>query len=295
MASLFKDLGKQANDLLNKGFYEHEKYSFKVDGTLVSPNGVKATPSVQISSDQSYSGSLKLIFPTANGYTATYTQDLKNALKLELTLDSYLRGVFKPTLELSTNSRTLTNALKIKQTVDLATTWGASSVGVTYALATRVPQLNFSHVFARNFNLGIGAFGVETDITRGKDIPVNVVASLISPSLTATIFGYFFVNKPKAARYAVSFYGPLASNPTTSVGAELQYDNDGKATQIAVGTSHKIDLSSTLKTRFNSRGVFGVVYSKRLQDSFTLSVLADVNVREIDNPNSAKFGFKVAL
>jgi len=295
MATLFKDLGKQANDLLNKGFFEHEKYYFKVDGTLVSQNSVKATPSVQISTDQTLTGSLKTVFPTSSGFTATLTNDLKDLIKLELASDSYIRGTFKPTLELSTNTKALTNSFKFKQTVDVATSWGGSSIGVTYALATGIPQLNLSLVGVRSSKFGIGAYGVETDYTRGKDIPINMAASLISPSFTATFFANFLLKKPQTAKYSISFFGPLLSSPSTSIGSELQYDGDGKATQIAIGANHKIDLATSLKTRFNSRGIFGLVYSKKFQDSFTVSLLADFNVREIDNPNSAKFGVKVAL
>jgi len=294
MATLFKDLGKQANDLLNKGFFEHEKYYFKVEGTLVAQNAVKATPSVQISTDQTVAGSIKAVFPCTCGLTSTFTADLKNALKLEIASNSYFRGIFKPTLELSSNAKSLVNSAKFKQTVDIATGCGGSSVGVTYALASGVPQLNFSLVGVRKFNLGTAAIGVETDYTQGKEIPINVAASFNIPSLTATIFGNFFLNKLQG-RYALSLYGPLASSPSTTIGSELVYDGDGKATQITVGGNHTIDSNSSVKAKFNSRGIFGVVYSQKIQDSLTLSVLADVNLREINNPNSAKFGVKVAL
>jgi len=189
MATLFKDLGKQANDLLNKGFFEHEKYHFKVEGSLSSQNGVKATPSVQISStDKTLAGSVKTVLPCSCGYTTTITGDLKSAFKLEVVSDTWKRGIFKPTFELSTNTKTLINSLKIKKTVDIATGFGGSTVGFTYNVASGSPQLNFSIVGVRKLESGVGAIGVETDITQGKDIPLNIAASLTSSSLTASFF-----------------------------------------------------------------------------------------------------------
>jgi len=102
------------------------------------------------------------------------------------------------------------------------------------------------------------------------------------------------LGKSDAAKYSFSVYGPLASNPNATIASELQYDSDGKA-QVAVGTNYKLDSGSSVKSRINSRGIFGLVYSQRIQDAFTFSFLADFNIREIDHPNSAKFGIKVAL
>jgi len=296
MATLFKDLGKSANDLLNKGYIEQEKYNWKVELTNSSANGVKITPSVSKVQDQPLTGSVKTAIPLRNGFTSTLTYDLKSNLKLEINTDSYLRNSVKPSLEITTSSdKDLVNNLKFKQTVDVATSWGGATFGFTVPSTFSSPVYNASIVATRPCNSGSTAIGVESEFTSGNPIPLNLAASFITPAVTATFFTNFFVGKANSSKYGVSFYGPVASNPSTLIGSELQYDSEGKATQLSIGASHKYDSSSNIKARINSRGIFGFVFTKKINDFLSLSFLADLNVREANNPNSLKYGVKITI
>eukprot|EP01103_Thecamoeba_quadrilineata_P019329 TRINITY_DN7776_c0_g1_i1.p1 TRINITY_DN7776_c0_g1~~TRINITY_DN7776_c0_g1_i1.p1 ORF type:complete len:306 (+),score=78.45 TRINITY_DN7776_c0_g1_i1:26-919(+) len=297
MATLYKDLGKDANDLLNKGYVEQERYNWKVELTNSSASGVKITPTISKAQDQPLNGSIKTVVPFRNGFNSTVTFDLKNLLKFEVSSVGYLRNSFKPSLEISTSSENLVNNLKIKQTVDFAASWGGATLGVTIPSTFSSPAYNASLVTSRAIGFdSVGAIGVETDFTSGKDIPLNLATSFITPAVTATIFGNFVIGKAYSSRYGISFYGPVASAPlTTFIGSELQYDSEGKATQLSIGASHKFSSSINVKARINSRGIFGFVYSRKVNELLSLSFLADLNLREASNPNSLRYGVKLTV
>jgi len=294
--AFFKDLGRAASDLLNRGWVSTEGYNYKIEATTTAPNGFSAVPSIQKSNDDTIRGSVKTTIPLRElGANITATANLNQDLTVEVSSDRYINDLAKPTLEVST--KTQFQKYVLNPTIDFRPSAGAGVTigGIFEYPYTSNPTFNASFSISRKTAQGFNAFGADTQYTSGVDPQVNVATSFVTSTLTSTVFGTLNFGKLNNSIVGANFVGPLGSSPTTNIATELQYDLSGKKTQISLGASTKPDPSSTLKGRITSKGIFGLAYTQNLNGPFTVTLLSDIDVLDVNSPNSFKYGVKVSI
>jgi len=297
LATFYKDLGKLANDLLNKGWASTEKYSWKVESNI-SSDDVKVTPSVQSVGKESIDGSIKASFPLLKlqdfNLIVTETANLNQSLKVEFTTSKYLNNAYKPTLEFNTTVNAPISSSKAKFSTDIKQQWG----GATLSWAGPGDHVfNASVLFPKTLNNATVAIGSEFEYTKKSPLKVNLAGSYFTPSLIATVFGKLKVGRPNDTIVGFNVVNRVNSpfNAESQVAGEIQYDLNGKDTNITIGASTNPDLYSTVKGRITSKGLVGFAYTQQFNAPLNLTFLVDLDLTKLNNPKALQYGIKFNL
>eukprot|EP01103_Thecamoeba_quadrilineata_P001905 TRINITY_DN11768_c0_g1_i1.p1 TRINITY_DN11768_c0_g1~~TRINITY_DN11768_c0_g1_i1.p1 ORF type:complete len:299 (-),score=51.84 TRINITY_DN11768_c0_g1_i1:56-952(-) len=296
--AFYKDLGKLANDLLNKGWASNEKYSWKVESNLNS-NGVSVTPTIQSDNNkETLDGSIKASFPLLKlqdfNLNFTGTANLNQSLKLEFTTSKALNDVYKPTLEVNTTVNTPVQSSKAKFSTEIKQSWGGATISWT---GPGDHVFNASVLTFKALENGSVAVGSEIEYSRKSPLKINLASSYFAPALITTVFGKFKVGKPNDTILGLNVYNRVNSsfNVDTQVGGEVQYDLSGKDTQLTIGANTKLDLNSTLKGRVTSKGIVGFAFNQRFNAPVDLTFLVDVDLTGLNKPRAIQYGVKLNL
>jgi len=286
----FKDQGKNANDLLNKGFPSTDKYSWKVDLETTSANGVKITPFIQ-QLPSGPEGELKATFKASN-INFTVAGNLKEDFTLEANRAVAVRG-FKPALTVSTSTRSfLGDKLKLKPAIEYRHDLALINTSVELLLnlpsdssesvkKPPYPKALFSAIFG--YKEGGIQGGVEVEAaTTTKDIKnLNGVLSYASSGAELSLFSKTAIGGNTIL--GANFFTPFAQarlGRDARIAGELTYDNGKKFPLISLGVLLRPDEVSTFKSRINSNGLLGVSFSQQWAGPLSITLSGEINVRD---------------
>jgi len=296
---LYKDIGKNANDLTSKGFASSDRFQWKFEADIMSDN-VQHLPSLSLTDNGAFDGELKRKFKAFNAsFTAAAT--LKKAVSLEAALDKPYNGVCKPTLSISTFAED--DALK-RIKLKVATESRSSNFNLTTSVdvpvarflnevnfKTDLPKITLSAV-AGSSNYGVMVGGeMEFIPEKAQTTALNLVLAHSRLNSESTIF-----RKQRAnfVTYGANFYSRYPSTVFSNcfVGGELSHDFSDKPPLLTLAGSYKPDLTSSLKARVDSKGILGFAWTQQFGGPFTTTVCADMDVTR--QTESAQWSLKIA-
>jgi voltage-dependent anion channel protein 2 len=288
----FKDIGKDVNDLLNRGFPSVDKFDWKFEAKTVAPNGVSFNPSLVKSTDVSGQLQGKISKPNLD---LTGTLNLKNEAKAEAVF-SVAKGLKVP-FELSANLNNL-SALKVRTGADFKNELVNASGSLSVPVDKRLPIINTSLTVAASPAWVVGA---ETELSETlKPNSLNGAIGYNQNNLSATAFYKLKkdLKKGDSRIFGVNYYQRLPAgwvDGAFGVEASYQLNHPTSNCSLSVGGSYKPDDSSTLKARLNNEGLLGLSYTQQMRGPFSLTFAADVNILDASAPDAFKYNVKVNL
>jgi len=302
----YKDIAKNANDLLNKGYPIGDNFSWKVDLDTTSSNGVQFTPFIQKSlKDGDLSGELKSKFSCCD-YSFTTSGNLRNDLSVEISGVKFNRGL-RHAITLSTTSNQLLEKLKVKPTVEFRSeyvnftgsfeqplTWATRYVVGDDPLKPKEPSKLLLSAITGHHSCGFAAGG-EIDIApQSREVKgFNTITSYTTSDLEVAGF-----SKTKIGANTVigaNFYHKL-NRWLESVSSEVQYDLSAKSSPVlAFGGLLRPDVLTSIKSRINTKGLFGFSLTQKWGGPFTFTVAGELNLLQLKTNDAAQFSIKISI
>jgi hypothetical protein len=300
---LYKDIGKNANDLTNKGFVGTDRYQWKVEIDTTSDNGVQFLPSLSQASSGSLDGELKAKFKAFN-FSFTASGNLKQELSLEAASDKALRGLVKPTLTLSTLVDNPIERAKLKAQTELRGNYGNLTGSLELPVAKFLREVAFKPeqpkaivsavVGLKDYGVSLGA-EVEVSPENGQVRSFNSILSYAQSNLEVAGFSK---RRDSNMTVGANFYQRLPASDRlrdAAVGAELTHDFSDKPPSLTIAGTNKPDETSTIKGRVSSKGILGLAYTQKFNGPFTVTVGADLDVLRARDVGSLQWGVKLAV
>jgi len=300
---LYKDIGKNANDLTNKGFVSADRYQWKLEVDTTSDNGVQFLPSLSQASSGILEGELKSKFKACNS-SFTVSGNLKQELSIEAASDKPLKGLVKPTLTLSTLMDNPLERSKIKIQTEFRGNYGnlTALLELPVSRFLRDPSPKSEQLKANvTAVVGLSDYGVSTGAEvevapeNGQIRALNLVLSYAQSNLEVSAFSK---RRDNSFTLGANFYQKL---PATSrlrdavVGAELTHDLSDKPPTITIAGSTKPDETSTVKSRISSKGILGLAYTQKFNGPFAVTFGADLDVLRAREAGALQWGVKLAV
>lgn len=268
----FKDLGKKAKDLFKK------QYDYKNEMKVTSKAGGVKLESVGLSAKSGLVGSTK-----AN-WKDEYLGDIE--------VEAHSSGIAKGQFKLSN----ITDGVNVTVAGDAA---GALSAEAVYA------QENVAATAKASHNLNKGSTTVMASATVGFDAvsvggQVNLDASgslkdynlgleYATKDLTASV-----VTSSKADDVTVSYFQKLSC--CTVLGASMLVQPESGTRLYTFGTDYKLDKSTGVKVKADSKGVVGTAVTHTLADpKMKVGVSAEFNAAGADAFKAQKFGVSLSF
>jgi len=268
----FGDLGKSANDLINKDFYHTSQAT--LDVKLKAPNGTNVTVKGKQGFDGVTSGSIEgkhALKP--KGITITQAWNTASLLdsKVELA-DAVAPGV----------------------KVDLQNLWNPAkpeSAAQKLNLAFKNPNVH-SRAFI-NYATTKGAIDAIVDLTAGHDgflvggeagysvqkaavTKYSLGIGYQTPTYNASIIG-----TQNLSVIAASYYQKV--NSAVEVGAKAGYDVQAqKASGLELASKYKLDTLSFAKAKINDRGIAALAYSTKLNAGTTIGLGLSLDTNKLN-------------
>jgi len=292
----YKDLGKDANDFLNKNFLEND---WKVELNSAAPNGasVKVTAgSVKTEAGTGIATSLenkRKISPTTD---VTAVVENNKDFKLTLAKKKVFAGI-DSSVEVSSNINKLLEGLKVKASADylhdVATINSNLTVPLVNGATTSVSSIVLG---SREQGIALGA-EAELNAVRGQVTRFDTIFSYTKPSTSLSLFTRTKRDNTTnvlAHRAGFNVFHRVANSPSNVLaGLEGVYDLKTSQVNVVAAVGFKPDESSTVKTRLDNSGVLGLAYTQQFNAPLTVSTFANANLLNLEGPDAIKFGFKV--
>jgi hypothetical protein len=296
----FKDIGKNASDLLKKGFPSTEKYAFRVECDTTTPSGIQLTPYVQETLSHTIEGELKAKF-NYRDMAFTTSGNSKEDLSLEVSSIKPVRGGGKWTLALNSNAAGLLDRLRGKGTLEIRA--DLHTTAITFESSLKNFDPNASKVTASTVvgskERGV-AVGVEAEFLPAaqKLNSVNGALAYTTADLEASVFGKSKFSGGLSGgltSVGASFYQRAPySGRDIQLGGDVSYDLSGKATTFALGAAFKID-EATLKTRFDTKGLLGFSYTEKWRGPVSVTLASEWNLHGNEGNPPFQYGLKFAF
>lgn len=267
----FSEIGKKARDLLTRDYNFDHKFSLSTvskDGLGITATGVKV--------DGLFFGDIGTQFK--NGKTAVDVKVNTNSnVSTTITLNEVVDGG-KAILSFK-----LPDHKSGKLDLHYANGYAAvsSSTGLTPA-----PLLEFS-----------AATGTK-DITLGAEIAFDSASASFSKynagvMLTKPDFSASLILADKGETLKASYIHLVNPASENAVAAEMVHRFNTFENSFTIGSSHKIDTATMMKTRFSSNGKFGVLCQHEWRPKSLATVSAEYDCKAVGAPT--KVGVALAL
>jgi len=294
---LFKDVGKNANDLLKKGYPSTEKYAFRVELDTTSSNGIQFQPYLQETLSKSMEGELKAKGSLKN-FTFTGTGNLKEDLSLEITPSNNPKSL-KWTLNTSSNMSDFIDRLKGKASVEFRNDYSTTSftleslVSGKSAKSEDASKVLMSSVFG-SLNKGF-ALGVDTEYspTSNEFKSLNTAFSYTKSDIEVSLFSKTKIGG--ATTLSASYFQRYVhGTDTVQLAGELGCELNKKPS-LALGLSFNPSFDSTFKGRFDSKGLLGLSYTEKWKGPLSVTITSDWNVLGAEGNAPFQYGVKLAF
>jgi len=280
---LYKDITKNANDLLRKGYVSSEKYAFRVDFDTTSQAGTQLTPYLQRNLDNNVEGELK-VKCACKELSITTTENTKQDISVEIGPSKHYDNGFKWTLNLNSNMTELMDKAKAKAIVEYKKDFANTSLTVEHPIkpTSQKPEegkLLFSTVLGKKdspFSLGI-----DTEVSLATYSP-KTFNTTFAVTKSDIDMAAFFKKKIGSNNKVVglNYFQKLTNSKwtATQVATEVSYDLGEKNSTFALGLSFKPSDNSTVKARYDSKGLLGFLYTEKWNGPLSVAFGADWNV-----------------
>lgn len=287
---LFKDIGKESNDLLNKNF---DSYDTKFEVNAAGDNANVKASFTKV--NDKTTGSLEYKWKHKSGADLTHTIDFNKSLKTTIVFKDKLIQKLDTTVEVTTNSKL--DDVKVKVSGDYAhdvATVGANiTVPVSGAGITTVTSVV---VGSKERGLTLGS-EIELSAARAQLTRVDAAFSYKRGNSALTFFSKTnrdvsnnALNHKFGGNLHYKISAPSCScNPVVAL--ETVYNPKSSNIDFTLGASGKPGTTSNLKAKVASSGDINVAFTKDLDKPLSLGLYAATSVQ---NWTDVKLGLKVA-
>jgi hypothetical protein len=295
---LFKDVTKSLNELLKKGYPSAEKYSFRTEFDTTSSSGVQVTPYIQKTFENSIEGELKTKF----GYKElqiTTTENLKQDVSFEISPAKHSSRGFKWTLNFSSNLTEFFDKVKGKISGELKNDYSTSIITIEHPIKQSSSQksddskLLFNSVFGskeKGFSIGVDT---EVSLSTHQPKTFNAIALIHRQDIDIGVFTKKKLGGSGSTVVGANYFQKVDSVKDGQLGGEVSYDLSDKSSNLLLGASFKPSDSATFKTRFDSKGLLGFLYTEKWCGPLTVAFGADWNILGAGNPPPFQHSFKL--
>jgi len=296
----FKDQGKNASELLVKGYpgSDKDKFLWKIELDTTSSNKIQFQSNLSHPPNSAPQGELKSKF-TTHDIEFLLKGNTKDELSVEAT-PGVVKGV-KPTFTLSSLTTAPRDNITLKTDFEVRKEFVHALLSATVPFtqgeeqtgeeAGPFPKANLATVIgsaSKGVSCGVN---VECNITSRQVSSVHSFLAYANSFLEVT--GFWKMEPTEKSEFGVNYYHKLENKPVSAVGAELSYDQIAHTSpSLALGALFKPDSTCSVKTRVNSKGFMGVSYTQEMGGPFTLSLAGDINVLQ---KTPAQFAAKVTI
>jgi len=282
---LYKNVGKQAKDLLTKDFEKNlpslkletkaeNEVALSVEGRRDPKTGEFTVDPFQYKYDFAEGG---------YSFVAKATSNRKLTGEFSV-IDKLAKGLKVVT----TVSTTLVN--KPDQVPD-----NAVKLGLEYTRDNVSATSDFELV-KRTANI-TGVVGNKT-VAIGGEVEVNLVDAAPSKynGIAAYTVGNFVVTgslRDKLNTFGSSFYRKV--NDNTSLAGEFAFKFNNNDAIFVVGGQHKLDKDTSVKAKLSSDGVVSLSYIQQLRKNVRAVFSADINALNLNKADAHKIGFGVTF
>jgi len=265
MPILFKDVGKRASDLFNKGYPTNDKFSWRWQLNNHKSGDTTYESKVQRESDGSVSGSVVAKSQVRN-FDSTTTIETNNTLKIELVRPNLVENL-KTTLEGVTTMTDPFKSTTCKLALDYNHRRARVTSDVVYELFASKPTVfNASILFGHEQ----WVFGGDVQNSNGKTTQYTIQAAR---STKDDEFVAFLRNRKSGMSQQVGVaYSRLYREGKFVSASEISVDTKTQEKSIQVGFSNKVSDELSYKTKVGTTGVIGVSTTTKLNSHTDLLV-----------------------
>ncbi|KAK2070191.1 hypothetical protein P8C59_004706 [Phyllachora maydis] len=264
----FADIGKSANDLLNKDFYHMSAGTIEVKSN--TPNNVAFKVTGKSSHDKVTSGTLEGKYTDKmSGLTATQTWNTANTLESKIELADYLAKGLK--IEPIFNFQPATQAYGSRVNLHFQQ---ANFHGRTFIDLLKGPVVNVDAVIGHEGLIAGAAAGynVQKAQVTNYSAAIGYIHNDFTASVTAT---------DNLSVFAASYYHKVNKQVEASAKATWA-SKSGNAVGLELATKYRVDPMSFWKAKINDRGVAALAYNVLVRPGVTLGVGASFDTQKLD-------------
>jgi len=297
---LFKDISKSANDLLKKGYPSAEKYAFRVEFDTTSSSGIQITPFLQETLEKSIEGELKTKF-TCHDHQFTTTGNMREDVTFEISPSKHSSKGIKWTANVSSNMTDFMDKAKGKLTLELKKDFTTSSLSAEHSLKHSSGQksddskVTFNSVFgSQEKGVSVG-FDTELSLSTFSFKNVNAAIAYNKSDIDISLFSKMKIGGSTSV--GANYFQKLATDKwkDAQVAGELSFDLNDKSSAFALGASFKPAEPSSFKSRFDSKGLLGFVYTEKWSGPLSVTFGSDWNILGSNNASPFQYSIKLAF
>jgi len=295
---LFKDITKNTNDFLKKGFPTTEKFGFRVEFDTTSSSGIQFTPHLQQTLDKNIEGELKTKFFCKDHQFIT-TGNLKEDVSFEVSPSKHSSKGLKWTAHLSSNLNDFSDKAKGKLTLEIKSDYATSTISGEHPfkhsnlLKSDDSKVLLNSVFGSKEKGVSAGFDTEFSVSSLQLKNVNTAIAFNKGDIDISLFSKKKVGGSTSV--GSNFLQKLTSDKwaDAQVGGELSFDLNDKTHSYILAAGFKPSDPSTFKARFDSKGLLGFVYTEKWSGPLSVTFGSDWNINGAANPFT--YGIKLAF
>lgn len=273
MPSLFKDIGKKARDLLQKGFSTGHMLFFS---HVTSTGATLSTTSIM--SDGLMFGTVSSSFK-AGGVKSELSVSTLNQVTAETSYEDLVPGL----------------KFCLSTTVPGAKSLGKAEVVYQRELASftaLMKGLNTTPILECSATLGSAKIcaGGSISYDSANNALVNSAAGL---GYTASPFSLALLCDLMEAK-TLSLHCLHEVNPNTSWALNVDFHHEKKISNMSIGASHKLDPQTSVKAKINNAGRLSALFEHELKPLVTIGLCAELDCRSL-NKEKPNIGLSVTV
>eukprot|EP01100_Stratorugosa_tubuloviscum_P015191 TRINITY_DN856_c0_g1_i1.p1 TRINITY_DN856_c0_g1~~TRINITY_DN856_c0_g1_i1.p1 ORF type:complete len:293 (-),score=131.04 TRINITY_DN856_c0_g1_i1:144-1022(-) len=277
---LYSNQFKSVNDILNKGYPSTDNYDWKLETISKSEKDPRNNVEANLSSNASAMSGQIQSKCNCSGNEITTSASLAQIVKFVISRHFNNKNT-KATCEVEANLPK--SIFTLNEKFEFYYKNVSATLDATLPLATIKNSTVTSSVVTKKDNLNFGG-EVKFDFAKQKIASYGVLAALHNQPVVA---GVFLRSRDGQNRtIGVSFFRSnfvKIDESNVDLAAEISTSlNDFKNPLFSIGALIKPNSNSSIQTRFNTQGNFGINFTQNFSSPVSLTLSADTNLRSSD-------------
>jgi len=287
--TLFKDLCKRSNDLLNKDFGA-EKGESKIEWKGATSTSASLETTITQKADNNFVGVFTPKYKVKE-WGSTFSAEIKTNrdLKLEASMEdqSWAQGL-KTTVSGEAQGEEMFGTVGVEYKHEVATVTGSVDYGRTAGSTAKATGV----VGNRGFFLGasVNYFLGEKDSSLKE-----LHAQLGYTTEEFDVAGFGKLQNESSSILGASFYHRTSND--LQFGGEVTFDtvNMDQKPKLSLGCQYRLDDLSSLKTKFDTLGKLGLSWQQTFSKNAKLTLSGAFDLSNLSKPHYSTFGLNLSL
>lgn len=267
--SLYSDIGKRARDLLTKDY----NFDHKLTLSVPSSTGMGLT-ATGVKKDQIFIGDMCTQYRSGNT-TVDVKVDTFSNVSTKVTVDEALPGI----------KTALSFNIPDQKSGKLDVHYCNYHAAVNSSIGLNPTPILDANAAIGNEDISLGG-EVAFDTASASFTKYNAGISFNKPDFSAAL-----ILMDKGQTLKASYFHTV--NPWTAVAAEMTHRFSSYENRFTIGSSHRYDPITSMKTRFCDSGKVGLLYQREWRPKSLVTFSAEYDTKAANS--ASKFGIALAL